>query len=48
LDICSGGFWTCPIGFLNWTVLDGPKLVLDRPKLSNSSMSFGQSKIVQN
>ena len=22
----SGRFWTCPIGFLNWTVLDCPKL----------------------
>ena len=37
----SGGFWTCPIDFLNWTVLDSPKLF-------NSFMGFGLSKIVQN
>ncbi|PKY25647.1 hypothetical protein RhiirB3_388930 [Rhizophagus irregularis] len=25
----SVGFWTCPIGFFNWTILDYPKPVLD-------------------
>ncbi|RIA82769.1 hypothetical protein C1645_743544 [Glomus cerebriforme] len=40
----SGGFWTCPIAFFNWTVLDCPKPVLDSPKLSKISMSFGLSK----
>ncbi|UZO00900.1 uncharacterized protein OCT59_012014 [Rhizophagus irregularis] len=25
----SVGFWTCPIGFFNWTILDCPKPVLD-------------------
>jgi hypothetical protein len=37
----SDGFWTCPIGIFNWTILDCPKpvldIVLDSLKLFKSS-----------